>query len=166
MSKHKIHWYRSGTTNGMDDFQRRVEAYSIPEPNSGCLLWAGPIDTYGYGQLRIARRLRLVHRVVWEEANGAIPKGVCVCHRCDVRGCVELRHLFLGTHAVNMGDMKAKGRHVARRGTANGRAILAEDDVRNIRADPRPLSLIAKLYGVSRSTIDDIKQARKWRHVA
>jgi hypothetical protein len=84
----------------------------IPEPNSGCLLWTGRYGRHGYGTYgggRIGER-RQAHRVVWEDVNGPIPDGLFVLHRCDVRGCVNPDHLFLGTAKDNTRDMMAKGR--------------------------------------------------------
>lgn len=43
-------------------------------------------------------------------ANGAIPVGLSVCHRCDVPACINSRRLFLGTQQENMGDRAAKNR--------------------------------------------------------
>ena len=52
----------------------------------------------------------LVHRWIWEQANGPIPDGLFVCHRDDDPLNVNLDNLFLGTHSDNMQDMLAKGR--------------------------------------------------------
>jgi hypothetical protein len=56
-----------------------------------------------------------VHRLVWEEANGPIPDGLHVLHRCDVPACCNIDHLFLGTPADNLRDQIAKGRHTSNR---------------------------------------------------
>jgi len=50
-----------------------------------------------------------------------------VCHRCDTRTCIEVSHMFLGTHAENMADCAAKGRNA--RGDRHGRAVLRDADV-------------------------------------
>jgi hypothetical protein len=89
---------------------------AIPEPNSGCLLWEGAVSRYGYGHIRRNRKDIVLHRHVWEEANGAIPDGLHVLHRCDVPGCVNIDHLRLGTRFDNMRDIVTKGRHTSNRG--------------------------------------------------
>lgn len=82
----------------------------IPEPNSGCHLWEGAVTTAGYGLVGRNGKLIYVYRLVWEKTNGPIPAGLHVLHRCDVPCCVNVEHLFLGTHYDNMRDMAAKGR--------------------------------------------------------
>ena len=74
----------------------------------GCWVWTGTRQVFGYG---ISLRYRLAHRVSWEIANGPIPDGLWVLHRCDNPPCVNPAHLFLGTQTENMRDMTAKGRH-------------------------------------------------------
>lgn len=87
----------------------------IPEPNSGCLLWEGATARYGYGHVRRGGKYISLHRLVWEETHGPIPGGLHVLHRCDVPACVNIDHLFLGTHFDNMRDIVAKGRHTSNR---------------------------------------------------
>jgi hypothetical protein len=85
----------------------------IPEPNSGCQLWEGRIGNSGYGTYGGGRKGKrfMAHRLAWEEAYGPIPDDdMQICHRCDVRSCVNIDHLFLGTAKDNTRDMMAKGR--------------------------------------------------------
>lgn len=78
----------------------------------GCLVWSGLRNDKGYGLIQDRSRGKLLkaHRVAWELANGPIPAGLMVLHRCDHPWCVDVAHLFLGTAADNSADMVAKGR--------------------------------------------------------
>jgi len=77
-----------------------------------CIEWKGSLDTAGYGCRwdKKRRKTGLVHRWIWELANGPIPNGLFVLHTCDNRLCYRLSHLKLGTNADNMLDMARKGR--------------------------------------------------------
>ena len=77
----------------------------------GCQLWMGSRVRRGsYGQITIAQKLHLAHRVAYELYKGSIPHGVCVLHRCDCPPCVNPEHLFLGDRKDNMQDAASKGR--------------------------------------------------------
>lgn len=64
----------------------------------------------GYGRRSTEFGRILVHRWVWIKANGPIPEGLCVMHRCDNPPCYRIDHLRLGTIGDNTRDMIAKGR--------------------------------------------------------
>lgn len=147
----------------------RLARHSMPEPNSGCLLWTGAVASHGYGVFAYAGRYGLTaHRASWEVAHGPIPAGLFVLHKCDVRPCINPNHLFLGTHQDNMDDMQAKGRrsNVAPRGVHHRAAKLNEEQVREIRADNRTIRSIAAAYGVDRTLISRIKRRQLWKHLS
>jgi hypothetical protein len=142
------------------------------EPNTGCWLWSGATTgSLGYGSMKIGRKMQLTHRVSYETHRGAIPDGMCVCHRCDTPACVNPDHLFVGTHADNTADKLNKGR--ARgwdsAGERNPAAKLGEADVIAIRArlaeGAETKTAIARAFGVSQQLISAIHAGQVWSHV-
>ena len=75
----------------------------LPEPNSGCWLWAASIfQPAGYGKYRSdAGETVYAHRYAWEMTNGPIQKGLHVDHLCRVRCCVNPDHLEPVSPAIN-----------------------------------------------------------------
>lgn len=71
-----------------------------PCPTSGCWLWLMGL-TDGYARSRIAGRLWLVHRWIWEKVKGPIPEGMVLDHMCRVRSCVNPDHLRVVTKGQN-----------------------------------------------------------------
>lgn len=101
--KHFTRWYYS-------DIASRFKSRVVE--SEGCWIWVGSVGSRGYGQMRCNRKQKTAHRLAWELANGEIPTGLHVCHRCDNKLCVRVDHLFVGTAADNMHDRDRKGRHV------------------------------------------------------
>lgn len=77
---------------------------------SACILWPKGVTSAGYGSHWHEGKRKQAHRVAWEQEHGPIPEGLHVLHKCDVKRCVNVEHLFLGTHVDNMKDMAVKGR--------------------------------------------------------
>lgn len=138
-------------------------------PFAGCRIWMGATNPNGYGTLRVHGDGIKAHRFAWIAANGDIPDGLAVLHRCDVPCCVNPDHLFLGTQLENMQDMAAKGR--ARGGTKGGSkhylAKLTEGDVRQIRqlALTSKHADVAAAFNISRSNVGLIVNRKAWAHV-
>lgn len=152
--------------------RQRVDA-QLKQSDSGCIEWTGKRDGRGYGKLTDKGRDLLAHRAAWELANGAIPKGMSVCHRCDNPPCCNTAHLFLGTHQDNMRDASNKGRMGTKtplRGERNHKAKLTNEQAAAMMAEVRALPRarggrpagtlsqrqIAHRYGVSESLISRI----------
>jgi len=133
--------------------------------NGDCVEWGGYIDRDGYGQFGVNGAPKLAHRVAWVIANGDIPNNLLVCHTCDNPKCVNVAHLFLGTHKDNMKDMANKGRSDDQRGEANNSAKLTGEDIKAIRLDTRSLRVIAEAYRVSHVAIYKVKAFKTWQHV-
>lgn len=140
-----------------------LEWSSIPEPNSGCHLWIKATTRQGYGQFSWNDRLLLAHRAAYEATHGPIPPGMVVCHKCDVPGCVNPAHLFVGSQKANMADAQAKGRAV--HGIGHSLAKLTDVDARNIFASRLSYRQLAARYGVSVTLIYRIKKRLAWAHV-
>lgn len=103
-----------------------------------------------------------VHRVSWEIHNGPIPKGMCVCHRCDVPACVNPQHLFLGTQTDNLVDMRNKNRDS--HGEKHKYSKLTADQVQQIRelaSKGKLQCVLAKQFKVSQQHISDIINQKK-----
>jgi hypothetical protein len=144
--------------------EQRFDDNITHEPNSGCWLWVGLTDEFGYGIFKIGRARVRAHRYSFGRFRAAIPSGLCVLHRCDVPGCVNPDHLFLGTLAENVADKVAKDRQA--KGAQNPSAKLTTEDVVAIRASTETHRALAAQYGVAHRTIGQIKKRQKWRHVA
>ena len=66
-----------------------------------CWLWTGACERKGYGRFGYEGKVVRVHRLSYAWANGEIPEGLHIDHRCHQRNCVRPEHLRLVTNAQN-----------------------------------------------------------------
>lgn len=131
-----------------------------------CWIWTGSIGGPGYGTFKVGKDHYVnAHRFSWEITHGRIPNGLCVCHKCDNRACVNPAHLFLGTIADNNRDMVSKGRQP--KGEKSGPSKLSGSQVIEIRAKYRSgdysYRKLAAEYPVNWSAIRSVVKGRTWR---
>jgi len=99
------------------------------------------------------------HRVAWVIANKTDPSPLFVCHRCNNKLCVNIEHLYAGTHEMNMDDVSRTKAHPKRK--------LSSVDVMRIRSANMNTSTqrgLAKEFGVSQKTIFHVLQNVTYRH--
>lgn len=159
-----------------DRFWEKVnKSGPVPEhvPELGnCWIWTackakkkdGKLD---YGHFRFEGKIETAHRMSWILANGNIPDGMLVLHRCDNPTCVRITHLFLGSSNDNAQDCLAKGR--VKFGVGSGRAVINDETVRKIRSLYVPKMFgcrkIAKLLNVSEPAVNGVVFQNHWSHV-
>lgn len=150
--------------------EQRFHEYYEPEPNTGCWLWTGKIDRTGYGVIVHDWQMKRAHRISWRLAHGAEPPpGLYVCHKCDVRACVNPAHLFVGTAADNAHDCWRKGRgvpgSVKRDGSRSVRLTLQNViDIRARHGTGETQASLARAYGVRANYVWQIVHNRVWNY--
>lgn len=142
-----------------EEFLRSNVDYDGP----GCLIWPYGCDSAGYARTVIDSKGLNAARAMCELVNGPPPfPGAEASHSCG-RGheaCVDPRHVTWKTHQANIHDKLVHG--TAAFGEHHHKSILTASDVLVILTDPRESKIIATDYGVSRSTINNIKVGLSW----
>lgn len=141
--------------------------------SDGCWEWSGSKDNKGYGILSSYKGGASIkaHRLSYEMANGEIPSGMVIRHKCDNPTCVNPSHLEIGTQKDNVRDMVARGR-MNKKSLENldhSRALSKEqvkeiESLKFVAANGRGQGVmvkdIAKKYGVSINLITQIKSGK------
>ena len=131
--------------------------YHVIKRENGCWLFRNNAADYGSMRGDDGRNVT-AHRFSYEIHKGPIPRGMYVCHTCDVRGCVNPDHLYAGTHEDNVRDIVERKRHRSDKKMADeaSRRALGQERAEALKADYSngfTQSQLAKKYGVSQSTV-------------
>jgi HNH endonuclease len=155
--------------------RQRFDEKVAPPDENGCRLWLGgrtrKTGPKGYGVFYVDGQMRPAHRWALEQAIGKLPPSIDACHRCDVRLCVTVEHLFPGTRTENMQDAIRKGRTSHAMGLPGERhhmARLTEKDVRQVRelhAAGWPMRDLSQTFAISFAHVSRIINHLSWRHL-
>ena len=145
-----------------------------------CWEWTAYKCSDGYGRMSVNNRLRRATHILFYLRKGYWPpKGRTCNHHCDNPGCLNPRHLYLGTKKSNARDMVQRGRanHTrGKRGRNNSlkgeqlpQAKLTRMQVWCIRALYRwgttNKSELGRRFGVHRETISMIVHHNRGKHL-
>lgn len=112
--------------------KERIARFIDTHHPQGCWLWVGTKDPDGYARIKIKGRQQRTHRVallVFAKPGDPKPAlGAQANHRCHNRLCVNPNHLYWGSHADNMGDLRHSGRSQGKYN--HGRVTITEDVVK------------------------------------
>ena len=134
-----------------------------------CWVYPNKPAVNGYIYLSIDNKKTLSHRLFYRLFKGGIPKNSFVLHKCDNKRCCNPEHLFIGTQKDNMQDMISKNRQkfFLKEGMEHPFRKINIDIVKKIRKEHETKSFreLAKIYGLGKTTIEQIINKRIWKNV-
>jgi hypothetical protein len=104
-SKHWQRFHKYGTTDlHVPTIEERF--WAKVNKTDTCWIWTGHRKPDGYGRWRVPNgegngKSEYVHRIAWQWANGDVPEGMQLDHRCHNTSCVRPDHLRLTTSKQN-----------------------------------------------------------------
>jgi hypothetical protein len=130
----------------------------------------GHLNANGYRFVSVGGKKSIsVHRLVMWAFVGPQAKGMDVNHLNGNKLDNRLENLEYTTRSGNIRHAIALGLKPPVVGAANGKAILCDDDVREIRRLKEQCGVrncdLADMFGVHRNTISDVVRYAKWKHI-
>lgn len=149
-----------------------IKKQSAPYENMNeCWIWQRTINfRNGYGVFSLNKKTIMAHRSSFQIFGGELTKEKpLVCHKCDIKICVNPEHLYAGSYADNLTD--SYNRTDRARTQAYGEfspkpnAKLTPIQVKEIRkiGCGKPQREIAKQFSVSQRTIGRILHRNSWK---
>lgn len=69
---------------------------------SGCWVWWGARQKFGYGNVKVNKKHWRVHRLAYELLRGPVPEGLVLHHTCGNKPCCNPDHLEPVTQRENI----------------------------------------------------------------
>jgi hypothetical protein len=159
------------TSNQLDQsqvasLQRRLKQYSKPHP-SGCIVWTGPLfkQLPALGFARPTHGYLLVCRYLLNLSNDS----TLACHTCDNRHgpCVNIEHLYKGTHQTNGLDASARGQLPKGEQHPNHKYTQLQIAMVKTLLDTKQYSRkqIALATNVNQATVSLVARGKAWKDV-
>lgn len=104
---HYLRWKQYGTPRGEVEVVLRGPAnterrfWEKVTKTAGCWMWNAHLNENGYGRFRVEDQAKFAHRFAFELANGRIPEGFHIDHKCHNPACVNPAHLRAVTSKQN-----------------------------------------------------------------
>ena len=135
-----------------------------------CWEWLACKVKGGYGFLSVNSKHQYATHILFYIRNGHWPlKGRTANHNCDNPGCLNPKHLYLGTQKSNARDREERGRGNQAKGEQQGNAKLTEKEVREIKRlleqGDMSQTEIGDMFGVICGQISNINTGKNWSHV-
>lgn len=128
------------------------------DPLTGCWIWLGAVNPWGYGVVRDDKgKVVLAHCYFYVKKYGPVPEGKELGHDpdiCGLRICCNPDHVRPIPHVINMWERVA---------TKLDEIVAAQilDDLEH----SVPINEIEKKYLVSRAQINHVRTGSTWKHV-
>ncbi len=151
--------------NNVARFKESLEK-DVVKTHNGCWVLTTSHCANGYSNRSFNGKSKSAHVASYIAYKGPIPKGMLVCHTCDIKICVNPAHLFLGTHKDNMQDASNKGRLYS--GEQHHMSVLTNDLVKIMKQDYSLGFSFTELgfkYKVHRNTAKYAVTGVTWKHV-
>jgi len=145
----------------------RIMESSVVREN-GCREWLGTLNNGGYGMIHFAKEwgegydaCTTAHRAHYMAYHDVVlTNDQVACHSCDNRKCVNVDHVFIGTHKDNSDDKLRKGRNAKHYKLHTRRRVFTDDQIRAIRNATGSLKSIAQDHGASMGYVSKLRAGK------